>query len=112
MNDEKYFVNWVNMKLKTVGMEIQSVRTDFSDGIKLVAFLEALSGRKAPRKLMEPKNEIYRLQNISVAIDMAKTMVKNLMVNGRNFLQGTDIDAKLILGFVFDLVLHYQVDDI
>lgn len=43
---------------------------------------------------------------------MAKTMVKNLMINGRNLIQGTDIDVKLITGFVFDLVLHYQVDGI
>lgn len=43
---------------------------------------------------------------------MAKKMVKHLMVNGRNFLQGTPQDLKLICGFLFDLVLHYQVEDI
>lgn len=44
MNDEKYFVNWVNTKLKPLNMEIHTVRTDFADGFNLVALLEVLSG--------------------------------------------------------------------
>lgn len=40
-------------------------------------------------------------------MEMAKKMVKNLCVNGRNFISGKDLDVKYILGFIFDLVLHY-----
>ena len=48
-----------------------------------------------------------KLQNHTAASEMAKKMVKHLMVNGRNFIQGTPNDVKLILGFMFDLVVHY-----
>ena len=93
-------------------MKIESISKDFNDGIKLVALLEELSGTKCPKHLVEPKNDIFKLTNLSIAMDMAKKMVKTLMVNGQNFIHGTETDIKLILGFIFDLVLHYQVDDI
>ena len=58
---DKYFLNYVNLYLKRRGMEINDFSTDFSDGIKLVAFLEEISGLKRPRKLIEnPKNEIFK----------------------------------------------------
>ena len=42
-------------------MEINDFSTDFSDGIKLVAFLEEISGLKRSIKLIEkPKNEILK----------------------------------------------------
>ena len=111
-NSEKYFLKWVNYKLRPRAMKIESISKDFNDGIKLVALLEELSGTKCPKHLVEPKNDIFKLTNLSIAMDMAKKMVKTLMVNGQNFIHGTDTDIKLILGFIFDLVLHYQVDDI
>lgn len=111
-NSEKYFVKWCNFILKPRKLKIESISKDFNDGIKLVALLEELSGTKCPKHLVEPKNDIFKLTNLSIAMDMAKKMVKTLMVNGQNFIHGTDTDIKLILGFIFDLVLHYQVDDI
>ena len=111
-NSEKYFVKWCNFILKPRKLKIESISKDFNDGIKLVALLEELSGTKCDKRLSEPKNDIFKLSNLSIAMDMAKKMVKTLMVNGQNFIHGTDTDIKLILGFIFDLVLHYQVDDI
>eukprot|EP00703_Trepomonas_sp_PC1_P004961 JAP91645.1 Calponin homology (CH) domain-containing protein [Trepomonas sp. PC1] len=111
-NSQKYFLKWVNMVMKPTGIEIKNLATDFSDGTPLVAFLEQLSGTKCPTKLCPPKNEIFKLQNLNAAMEMAKKMLKNLCVNGRNFISGKDLDVKYILGFIFDLVLHYQVDDI
>lgn len=43
---------------------------------------------------------------------MARTMVSKLMIDGRNLISGQDYDVKLIVGFIFDLVLHYQVNQI
>lgn len=100
------------MHLAKSNIQISNFATDFADGITFVKFLENLSGKRNTAKMVEPKNEIFKLQNCKVGIDMAKTMVKNLMINGRNLIQGTDIDVKLIVGFIFDLVLHYQVDNI
>lgn len=37
-------------------------------------------------------------------------MVSKLMIDGRNLISGQDYDVKLIVGFIFDLVLHYQVN--
>ncbi|CAL5970324.1 Calponin_homology (CH) domain-containing protein [Hexamita inflata] len=111
-NSEKYFLKWVNYKLRPRSVKIENIAEDFSDGIKLVTLLEQLSGVKNTTRMVEPKNEIFKLQNLNVAMTMAVKMVKNLQVNGRNFISGTPTDVKLILGFIFDLVLHYQVDDI
>lgn len=38
--------------------------------------------------MLEPKNEIFKLQNCKVGIDMARTMVSNLMIDGRNLISG------------------------
>ncbi|CAL6104204.1 Calponin_homology (CH) domain-containing protein [Hexamita inflata] len=111
-NSEKYFLKWINYKLRPRNVTIESVTNDFADGLKLVALLEEVGGVKNTTRLVDPKNEIFKLQNLNVAMTMATKMVKNLGVNGRNFIQGTPLDTKLILGFIFDLVLHYQVDDI
>ena len=40
---EKYFVNWINSKLKKVGKSIVNIAEGFNDGLNLVAFLEVLS---------------------------------------------------------------------
>lgn len=60
-NSEKYFINWVNMHLARSNITINNFATDFADGITFVKFLENLSGRQTNAKMMEPKNEIFKL---------------------------------------------------
>ena len=70
------FTAWVNGVLERVGEHITDISLDFSDGIKLVHFLELLSNKKIGKKLeLERKTEIYRIQNLYQALQFADTQM-------------------------------------
>ena len=71
------FTNWVNEQLRPLGVVVQELRTDFTDGVKLVTLVEALTGRPVPGAVTKPSNRYQKLQNITVALEaVAKDGVK------------------------------------
>ena len=42
-NSEKYFINWINSKLRCRKIQIEDVGRDFNDGLKLIALMEELT---------------------------------------------------------------------
>lgn len=48
------FTRWANEHLKQVDLEIDDLRTELSDGLKLIALIEVLSGKKLPRHNKKP----------------------------------------------------------
>ncbi|KAH0571397.1 Calponin homology (CH) domain-containing protein [Spironucleus salmonicida] len=111
-SSQQYLVNWVNLQLKTKGIKISDVKADFHDGFNLVYLLEVISQQKCDKQLQAPKNELFCLNNLQLGINMAKNMVTNLTVDARNFYNGTEIDEKLIYGFIFDLIINYSIKGI
>jgi hypothetical protein len=71
----KAFTSWVNSVLEKVEEKVSDITTDFSDGIKLIHFLELLSGKKIGKKLEEnPKNRIQKIQNLHIALEFVKAL--------------------------------------
>lgn len=65
----KTFSNWVNEQLTSTGRTVDNLATDFCDGVKLVALIEALQFRKIGRVYTKPRSKIQMLQNVQLAFE-------------------------------------------
>ena len=54
------FTRWANEHLKTVDKAIDDLSKDLSDGLKLIALIEVLSGKKMPRHNKRPNFRYIR----------------------------------------------------
>jgi len=63
------FKNWVNEQLKGMGLNIFDLRTDFADGVMLVALVETLQRRKLGGAVKNPSHNHEKLHNITIALD-------------------------------------------
>ena len=90
---ENTFTRWTNEHLRQAGTSINDLETDFSNGLKLIALLEVLSGKKMPRHNKKPTFRSQQLENVSIALNFLETEGVTL-VN----IDSTDItDCKLKL---------------
>jgi len=62
------FTRWANEHLKTVSKSIGNLETDLSDGLRLIALIEVLSGRRLPKHNKRPTFRSQQLENVSVAL--------------------------------------------
>jgi hypothetical protein len=63
------FKNWVNEQLKSRGLSVFDLRTDFADGVLLVALVEILQRKKLPGAVQQPSHNHEKLHNITLALD-------------------------------------------
>lgn len=80
------FTNWTNEQLGRVGPPVVDLGTDFSDGIRLIALVEALQKRTCTGKIYRHNpSEIQMLMNVQMALDaLREDGVK--LVNIGNFI--------------------------
>ena len=64
-------------------LEVENIETDFADGTRIVALVEALQKRKL-RHNKRPLNQHHELENISIAIEAIKEDGIKLVNIGRN----------------------------
>ncbi|EGC40489.1 hypothetical protein DICPUDRAFT_73997 [Dictyostelium purpureum] len=106
---EKAFLNWVNSLLVKKNLKIENIATDFSDGTKLIYFLELVSNKKCRRKFNpEPKDKINRIQNISIALWFIEEdlNIKNRSIGAEDFYDG---NKKMIFGFLWSLYRKFRI---
>ncbi|XP_072027834.1 uncharacterized protein [Amphiura filiformis] len=104
------FRNWCNKHLETVDERIDNLETDFSNGLKLIALVEALSKKKVPgnrQKSALPTDRIRRLDVVSMALEFLKD-TEHVPLIGIGMEDIVDGDRKLILGLVWQLIQHYS----
>lgn len=59
------FTNWVNEALKSTSYRVKDLKTDFKDGLKLIALLEALtSAGKVGNYSKRPKIKAQMIENL------------------------------------------------
>ncbi|XP_055868283.1 filamin-A-like isoform X2 [Biomphalaria glabrata] len=101
------FTNWVNEGLRPRGITVEDVRTDFADGVKLVALVESLTRHRVPGHVSVPSNGIQKLQNITIALDaLTKDGVKLVNIDSSDI---HECNMKLVLALIWQLILKYQV---
>ena len=75
------FTNWCNKHLDTTHQNVSNLETDFCDGVRLVALVEALSKKKIPGKVIKSQNRIYWHDNVALALGFLKESEKLQLVN-------------------------------
>eukprot|EP01132_Coremiostelium_polycephalum_P008041 gene8041-9889_t len=106
---EKAFTNWVNSLLSKIGERVENVALDFSGGVKLIHFLELLSGKKCNRKYnQDPKDKINKIQNLTIGLSFLEDDlgVKARGVGAEDFYDG---NKKLIFGFLWTLYRRFRI---
>ena len=62
------FTRWANEHLKTVNKHLADLETDLSDGLRLVALVEVLSGNKFTRVNKRPNFRTQKLENVTMSL--------------------------------------------
>jgi hypothetical protein len=60
----KTFTKWVNSHLNKRAIAVDNVRTAFQDGVNLIHLLEIISDETLPRKNLNPKMKIHKVENV------------------------------------------------
>ena len=104
---ENTFTRWTNEHLRQAGSSINDLETDFSNGLKLIALLEVLSGKKMPRHNKKPTFRSQKLENVSIALNFLEAEGVTLVnIDSTDI---TDCRLKLIMGLIWILILHYSI---
>ena len=62
------FTRWANEHLKTVNKHISELETDLSDGLRLLALVEVLSGKKFQKYNRRPNFRTQKLENVTMCL--------------------------------------------
>ena len=62
------FTNWVQDQLSDQDVTVTDIRTDFCDGTRLCALMEALRNRRILHVMKKPVNQHQCLDNINLAL--------------------------------------------
>ena len=97
---QRTFTRYVNHHLKDKGLKIEDLQTDLSDGLKLIALVEKLSGKNIQRFNKTPIFRTQKLENVSIAlnhmenegvtlvnIDKGDTFIFHMIQSNTNILQ-------------------------
>lgn len=86
---EKTFTRWCNQQLKVQGVTIDSLSTDFGDGVKLIVLLEVLSQKKIGRYNKKPRVHAQKMENVQLVLDFITKKEKIRLVNiGKECMSG------------------------
>jgi filamin len=64
------FTRWANEHLKTVNKHIADLETDLSDGLRILALVEVLSGRKFRKFNKRPNFRTQKLENVTMTLKL------------------------------------------
>ena len=71
---KRVFTRWCNQHLKVapVKMEIEDLKTGFSDGVRLITLVQVLSQKKVGRYTKSPRVHAQRMENVELALALLK----------------------------------------
>uniref|UniRef100_A0A0P4W1N3 Calponin-homology (CH) domain-containing protein n=3 Tax=Scylla TaxID=6760 RepID=A0A0P4W1N3_SCYOL len=102
------FTRWANEHLKQVSKHIGNLETDLSDGLRLIALIEVLSGKHLPKHNKRPTFKSQKLENVSVALQFLERD-ENIRIINIDSSDIVDCKLKLILGLIWTLILNYSI---
>ena len=62
------FTRWANEHLKLVNKNVSDLETDLSDGLRFIALVEVLSGKKFPKYNKRPNFRTQKLENVTMSL--------------------------------------------
>lgn len=104
---QKTFTNWVNMHLGKRGTMIESLATDFKDGVKLIQLLEIISGETFGKYVQAPKMRIQEVENVGKALKFIEDHdVKLVNIGATEIVDG---NVKMTLGMIWTIILRFAI---
>merc|ERR1711874_819472 len=97
------------MHLEKKNLKVQDLEKDFSGGVKLIALLEILHGKKIEgRYYKNPKSKPYMIDNVNFALNMITDVfgVKLIQCSAEDIVDG---NTKIILGMLWRLINRFQL---
>ena len=83
---KKTFTRWCNEQLRTRGMVVDDLTNELSDGLKLIALLEVLSGKKFRKFNKRPRIHAQKVENLTMALAfLREEKVKLVNIGMRRF---------------------------
>ncbi|KAI9312793.1 actinin-like protein [Dichotomocladium elegans] len=89
---------------------IKDLRTDLSDGVRLIQLLEIISNTKLGRYSTTPRMRIQKAENANTAINFIRARGYSLCNIGAEDI--VDSNLKLILGMLWTLISRFSISDI
>ncbi|CAH8563949.1 unnamed protein product [Schistosoma margrebowiei] len=102
------FTRWANEHLKKTDLRIEDLETDLSDGLRLVALVEVLSGHKFRHINKRPTFRTQKLENVTTVLRYLEE-TEGLRLISIDSSHIVDCNLKLILGLIWTLILHYSI---
>ena len=81
MIQKNTFTRWTNEHLKKINKSIADLETDLSDGLRFIALVEVLSGKRIQRYNKRPKIRSQKLENCTLALEFLQNEEKIRIVN-------------------------------
>jgi Ca2+-binding EF-hand superfamily protein len=106
----KTFTNWCNMHLAKRGKKIESVATDFSDGVNLIQLLEVIGETTITKYVAAPKMRIQKIENVGRALKFIEERgVKLASISAESIV---DSNRTLTLGMIWTIILRFAISDL
>lgn len=108
---KKAFSAWVNSRLAERSMVLprdKDLSEVFDDGLMLIPFVEILTGNKAQKHVAKPKMRIHKQENVQLAFNVLNSVDYHPDIHVEEIL---DDSEKMVLGFIWQLFLHFGSND-
>ncbi|KAG4301887.1 hypothetical protein PCANB_002126 [Pneumocystis canis] len=107
----KTFTKWLNTKLSSHELApAVSLKTDLSDGIRLIHLLETIGDETLGKYNKNPRLRIQKAENVNKALDYIKSRgIPLTNIGAEDIIDG---NLKLILGLLWTLILRFTIADI
>lgn len=102
----------MNTTLKKKGLEeVQDLRTDLADGVKLILFLEDVTNKRLGKFDRNPQIDIQKIQNCGLALNFVTEQlgVRLVGIGAEDIVNG---ELKLILGLLWSLFRKLRIQTI
>jgi len=109
----KTFITWINLHLGKQGLQVEDLKTDFSDGIKLLKLVEQISEESLGKYNKKPISKFAKIENLNVPLNYINGFIKAQgITNQYSAEQILEENETLILGMVWTLILRFAVNEI
>lgn len=104
---KRTFTNWSNNVLLPRNLKIGDLETDLKDGIAAIYLFEELTKKKAEKYNKVAKMRIPQCENIGIALKIFQADgLKLVNISPEDINDG---NLKIILGFIWSLIIRYQI---
>ncbi|MFH4982756.1 hypothetical protein AB6A40_009465 [Gnathostoma spinigerum] len=104
------FTKWINYHLRThsASGEIVDLFEDLKDGVYLCNLIEVLTGEALPINRVRVSKRVHHISNLTTALTALRRRGLELVNNNPSDI--ADGNPHIILGLVWQIILHFQIE--